>query len=178
MEKQSLVTQVREARNTYTLLEERLQRHDAQLSQERNDNRAQREQLEKLRQEHDQIQEQLSQNQIEKQSLLTQVGEARHAYTVLEERLQRHDAELSQERNDNRAYREQLDKLRQQHDQIQELLLQNQIEKQSLLTQVGEARHAYTVLEERLQRHDAELPEERIKRLEERLLQEQRDKAL
>jgi len=229
MEKQSLVTQLGEARNTYTLLEERLQRHDAQLSQERNDNRAQREQLEKLRQEHDQIQELLLQNQIEKQSLLTQVGEARHAYTVLEERLQRHDAELLQERNDNRAQREQLEKLRQERDQIQEQLSQNQIEKQSLLTQVGEARHAYTVLEERLQRHDAELAqernenqahreqleklrqerdqiqeqlsqnqiekqslltqseqlrlehsqmEERIKRLEERLLQEQRDKAL
>src|SRR5437660_1665025 len=160
-EKQSLLAQVGQTRHTYTLLEERLQRHDAELAQERNDNRAQREQLEKLRQQHDQIQEQLLQNQIEKQSLLTQVGEARHAYTVLEERLQRHDAELAQERNDNRAQREQLEKLRLERDQIQEQLSQNQIEKQSLLTQVGEARHAYTVLEERLQRHDAELAQER-----------------
>src|SRR5437667_12841795 len=101
MEKQSLLTQLSEARHTYTLLEERLQRHDAQLSQERNDNRAQREQLEKLRLERDQLQEQLSQNQMEKQSLLAQVGEARHAHTQMEERIKRHDAQGTQERKDN-----------------------------------------------------------------------------
>src|SRR5438876_1163422 len=160
-EKQSLLAQVGQTRHTYTLLEERLQRHDAELSQERNDNRVYREQLEKLRQERDHLHEQVLNIQMEKQSLVTQVGEARNAYTLLEERLQRHDAELSQERNDNRAQREQLEKLRQERDQIQEQLSQNQIEKQSLLTQVGEARHAYTVLEERLQRHDAELAQER-----------------
>src|SRR5438093_2674279 len=159
-EKQSLLTQLGQTRHTYTLLEEGLRRHDAELSQERNDHRAYRDQIEKLRQERDQLQEQLSNIQMEKQSLLTQLSEARHTYTLLEERLQRHDAQLSQERNDNRAQREQLEKLRQEHDQIQEQLSQNQIEKQSLLTQVGEARHAYTVLEERLQRHDAQLPQE------------------
>src|SRR5438309_391995 len=162
--KQLLLDQWEKLRQAHTTLEEeRLQRHDAQLSQERNDNRAQREQLEKLRQEHDQLQEELSQNQIEKQSLLAQVGEARHAFTLLEERLQRHDAQLSQERNDNQAQREQLEKLRLERDQLQERLSQIDEEKQSLLTQVGEARHAFTLLEER------------IKRLEERLMQEQQD---
>src|SRR2546425_10995575 len=160
-EKQSLLTQLGQTRHTCTLLEERLQRHDAELSQERNDNRAYRDQIEKLRQERDQLQEQLSNIQMEKQSLLTQLSEARHTYTLLEERLQRHDAQLSQERNDNRAQREQLEKLRQEHDQLQEQLSQNQIEKQSLLAQVGEARHTFTLLEERLQRHDAQLSQER-----------------
>src|SRR5437879_13205881 len=75
---------------------------------------------------------------MEKQSLLTQLGEARHTYTVLEERLQRHDAELAQERNDNQAHREQLEKLRLDRDQIQEQLSQNQTEKQSLLVQSGQ----------------------------------------
>src|SRR5438093_12225657 len=122
IEKQSLLTQVGEARHAYTVLEERLQRHDAELAQERNENQAHREQLEKLRQERDQIQEQLSQNQIEKQSLLTQMGEARHAYTVLEERLQRHDDELLQERNDNQAHRAQLEKPRKDRAQIRDPL--------------------------------------------------------
>src|SRR5437660_1340251 len=161
MEKQSLLTQLSEARHTYTLLEERLQRHDAQLSQERNDNRASREQLEKLRLERDQLQEHLSQNQIEKQSLLAQVGEARHAFTLLEERLQRHDAELSQERNDNQASREQLERLRLERDQLQERLSQIDEEKQSLLAQVEQARQAFTLLEEGIQRHDAEISQER-----------------
>src|SRR5437870_8959989 len=160
-EKQSLLTQLGQTRHTCTLLEERLQRHDAELSQERNDNRAYRDQIEKLRQERDQLQEQLSNIQMEKQSLLTQLSEARHTYTLLEERLQRHDAQLSQERNDNQAQREQLEKLRLERDQLQEQLSQIQIEKQSLLAQVGEARHAYTLLEERLERHDAQLSQER-----------------
>src|SRR5438445_13181364 len=98
------------------MLEEKLQHHDAQLSQERNDNQAQREQLEKLRLERDQLQERLSQIDEEKQSLLTQVGEARHAYTVLEEGLQRHDTELSQQRNDNQSARDQLHEPRLERD--------------------------------------------------------------
>src|SRR2546425_12126835 len=104
MEKQSLLAQVGEARHAYTLLEERLQRHDAQLSQERNDNRAQREQLEKLRQEHDQLQEQLSQNQIEKQSLLAQLGETRHGHAQMEERMQRLEEMVWQERKDKESH--------------------------------------------------------------------------
>src|SRR5437899_1469243 len=152
-----------EARHAFTLLEERLQRHDAQLSQERNDNQAQREQLEKLRLERDQLQERLSQIDEEKQSLLTQVGEARHAYTVLEEGLQRHDNELSQERNDNQSSREQLEKLRLERDQLQEQLSQIQMEKQSVLAQLEQMRLSHAQMEER------------IKRLEERLMQEQQD---
>src|SRR3989442_1696954 len=159
--KQLLLDQWEKLRQAHTTLEEELQQVTGQLSQERGENQASREQLEKLRQERDQPQEQLSQNQMEKQSLLAQVGEARHAFTLLEERLQRHDAQLSQERNDNQAQREQLEKLRLERDQLQERLSQIDEEKQSLLTQVGEARHAYTVLEEGLQRHDTELSQER-----------------
>src|SRR2546428_80476 len=96
-------------------------------------------------------------------SLLTQVSEARHAYTLLEEGLQRHDAELSQERNDNQSSREQLEKLRLERDQLQEQLSQIQMEKQSVLAQLEQMRLSHAQMEER------------IKRLEERLMQEQQD---
>src|SRR5207244_5292926 len=77
--------------------------HDAlPISHERNENQAYREQLELVRQGRDQLQEQLSQTQVEKQSLQTQLEEGRHTYTLLEERLQRHAAELSHERNEDR----------------------------------------------------------------------------
>src|SRR5439155_10165456 len=105
----SLQTQLEEGRHTYTLLEERLQRHAAELSHERNENQAYREQLELVRQERDQLQEHLSQTQVEKQSFQTQLEELRHTHTLLEEKIQRHAAELSHERNENQAYREQLE---------------------------------------------------------------------
>src|SRR5437867_1874905 len=159
-EKQSLLTQLGQTRHTYTLLEEGLRRHDAELSHERNENRAYREQLDLIRQERDQLQEQLSQTRLEKQSLLTQLGEARHTYTLLEERLQRQDAQLSQERNENQAHREQLDLIRQERDQLQEQLSHTQLEKQSFLAQLEEVRHRHTVAEEKLQRHDEQLSQE------------------
>src|SRR5207244_4813598 len=149
--KQLLLDQWEKIRQAHTTLEDELQQVTGQLSQERGENQAYREQLEKLRQERDQFQERLSQIDEEKQSLLTQLGQTRHTYTLLEEGLRRHDAELSHERNENRAHREQLELVRQGRDQLQEQLSQTQVEKQSLLTQLGEARHTYTLLEERLQ---------------------------
>src|SRR5713101_1021187 len=161
--KQLLLDQWEKVRQAHMTMEEELQRVTGQLSQERGENQAYKEQLERLRQERDQSQERLFQIDEEKQSLLTQVGEARHTCTLLEEGLQRHDAELSQERNENQVSREQLEKLRLERDQLQEQLSQLQMEKQSVLAQLEQMRLSHAQMEER------------IKRLEERLMQEQQD---
>src|SRR2546427_443379 len=114
----------------------------------------------------DLLQERLFQIEGEKQSLLTQLGQTRQTYALLEEGLQRHDAELSQERIENQTYREQIEKLSQERDQLQERLSQIQVGKQSLFVQL-----------EQMSRTRLQM-EERIKRLEERLLQDHRQKLL
>src|SRR5438309_690233 len=96
-----------------------------------------------------------------KQLLLDQWEKIRQAHTTLEDELQQVTGQLSQERGENQAYRELLEKLRQERDQFQERLSQIDEEKQSLLTQLGQTRHTYTLLEEGLRRHDAELSHER-----------------
>src|SRR5207247_4409368 len=113
-------------------------------------------------QEDEQLKERLFQIEGEKQSLLTQLGQTRQTYALLEEGLQRHDAELSQERIENQTYREQLEKLSQERDQLQEQLSQIQMGKQSLFTQLEQMRQGHTP------------PQEQIQRLEEQLAQEHR----
>src|SRR5438128_8962690 len=132
--KQLLLDQWEKIRQAHTQMEEDLQRVTGQLSQEQGKNQVDREQLERFRQERDQLQERLSQIEGEKQSLLTQLGQTRQTYALLEEGLQRHDAELSQERIENQTYREQIEKLSQERDQLQERVSQIQVGKQSLFT--------------------------------------------
>ena len=152
---------------------ERVLRLEEQESRTQTDYQSLVEQLDQVVQERTQLQEQLQAHEVElsqtkekKQLLLDQWEKIRQAHTTLEDELQQVTGQLSQERGENQAYREQLEKLRQERDQIQEQLSQNQIEKQSLLTQSEQLRLEHSQMEER------------IKRLEERLLQEQRDKAL
>jgi len=160
--KQLLLDQWEKIRQAHATMEEEFQQVTGQLAHERGENQAYREQLETLRQERDQLQERLFQLDEEKQTLLTQLEQTRHTYTLLEEELKRHDAELSQERNENQAYREQLEMLRQERDQLQEQVSLLQMEKQTVPAQLQQIRLGHTQMEER------------IKRLEERLLQEQR----
>ncbi|SRR6266513_4302083 len=160
--KQLLLDQWETIRQAHATMEEEFQQVTGQLTHERGENQAYREQLEMLRQERDQLQERLFQTDEEKQTLLTQLEQTRHTYTLLEEELKRHDAELSQERNENQASREQLEMLRQERDQLQEQVSLLQMEKETVPAQLQQMRLGHTQMEER------------IKRLEERLLQEQR----
>jgi DNA-binding NarL/FixJ family response regulator len=160
--KQLLLDQWEKLRQAHATMEEEFQQVTGQLAHERGENQAYREQVEKLRQERDQLQERLFRIDGEKQTLLAQLEQTRHTYTLLEEGFKRQDAELSQERNENQTNREQLEKLRQERVQLQEQLVLLQMEKQTVLAQLEQMRLGHAQMEER------------IKRLEERLLQEQR----
>ncbi len=86
-EKQALLTQLGQMRRTDTLLGEGLQSHDAELSHERIENQTDREQLERISQERDQLREGLSQMMLEKQSLLAQLEQMRLGHAQMEERM-------------------------------------------------------------------------------------------
>jgi DNA-binding NarL/FixJ family response regulator len=123
---------------------------EEQVSRMQTDQQSLVEQLDQVRLERTQLQEQLqayevelSQTKEKKQLLLDQWEKIRQAHATLEEEFQQVTGQLTHERGENQAYREQLEMLRQERDQLQEQL--------SLLQM-----------------------EERIKRIEERLLQEQR----
>src|SRR5437867_3562558 len=150
---------------------ERVLRLEEQASRMQTDQQSLVEQLDQVRQERAQLQEQLQAHEVElsqtkekKQLLLDQWEKIRQAHTQVEEDLQRVTGQLSQERGEHRAYREQLERLRQERDQMQERLLHIEGEKQSLLTQLGQTRQTYARLEEGLQRHDAELSLERTEK--------------
>ncbi len=86
-EKQALLTQLEQMRHTDTLLGEGLQSHDAGLCHERIENQTDREQLERISQERDQLREGLSQMMLEKQSLLAQLEQLRLGHAQMEERI-------------------------------------------------------------------------------------------
>src|SRR5437870_10005807 len=126
---------------------ERVLRLEEQASRMQTDQQSLVEQLDQVRQERAQLQEQLQAHEVElsqtkekKQLLLDQWEKIRQAHTTMEEELQQVTGQLTQERGENQAYKEQLEKLRQERDQIQERLFQIDEEKQSLLAQVGQTR--------------------------------------
>ena len=158
--KQLLLDQWERIRQAHTKMEEELQLVTEQWSQERGENQAYREQLERLRHERDELQERLFQIDREKQALLTQLGQMRRTGTLLEDGLQRHDAESSHGRIENQTDREQLERISQERDQLREGLSQIMLEKQSLLTQLEQMRQRLTPSQEQIQRLEEQLSQE------------------
>jgi DNA-binding NarL/FixJ family response regulator len=148
---------------------ERVQRLEEQMSRMQTDQQSLVEQLDQARLERTQLQEQLqayevelSQTKEKKQLLLDQWEKIRQAHATMEEEFQQVTGQLTHERGENQAYREQLEMLRQERDQLQEQVSLLQMEKQTVPAELQQMRLGHTQMEER------------IKRLEERLLQEQR----
>jgi len=148
---------------------ERVLRLEEQVSRMQTDQQSLVEHLDQARLERTQLQEQLqayevelSQTKEKKQLLLDQWEKIRQAHATMEEEFQQVTGQLTHERGENQAYREQLEMLRQERDQLQEQVSLLQMEKQTVPAQLQQMRLGHTQMEER------------IKRLEERLLQEQR----
>ena len=148
---------------------ERVLRLEEQVSRMQTDQQSLVERLDQVRLERTQLQEQLqayevelSQTKEKKQLLLDQWEKIRQAHATMEEEFQQVTGQLTHERGENQAYREQLEMLRQERDQLQEQVSLLQMEKQTVPAQLQQMRLGHTQMEER------------IKRLEERLLQEQR----
>ena len=148
---------------------ERVLRLEEQVSRMQTDQQSLVEHHDQVRLERTQLQEQLhayevelSQTKEKKQLLLDQWEKIRQAYATMEEEFQQVTGQLTHERGENQAYREQLETLRQERDQLQEQVSLLQMEKQTVPAQLQQMRLGHTQMEER------------IKRLEERLLQEQR----
>ena len=148
---------------------ERVLRLEEQVSRIQTDQQSLVEHLDQARLERTQLQEQLqayevelSQTKEKKQLLLDQWEKIRQAHATMEEEFQQVTGQLTHERGENQAYREQLEMLRQERDQLQEQVSLLQMEKQTVPAQLQQMRLGHTQMEER------------IKRLEERLLQEQR----
>src|SRR5438552_7961009 len=148
---------------------ERVLRLEEQVSRMQTDQQSLVERLDQARLERTQLQEQLqayevelSQTKEKKQLLLDQWEKIRQAHATMEEEFQQVTGQLTHERGENQAYREQLEMLRQERDQLQEQVSLLQMEKQTVPAQLQQMRLGHTQMEER------------IKRLEERLLQEQR----
>ena len=148
---------------------ERVLRLEEQVSRMQTDQQSLVEHLDQARLERTQLQEQLqayevelSQTKEKKQLLLDQWEKISQAHATMEEEFQQVTGQLAHERGENQAYREQLEMLRQERDQLQEQVSLLQMEKQTVPAQLQQMRLGHTQMEER------------IKRLEERLLQEQR----
>ena len=148
---------------------ERVLRLEEQVSRIQTDQQSLVEHLDQVRLERTQLQEQLqayevelSQTKEKKQLLLDQWEKIRQAHATMEEEFQQVTGQVTHERGENQAYREQLEMLRQERDQLQEQVSLLQMEKQTVPAQLQQMRLGHTQMEER------------IKRLEERLLQEQR----
>jgi DNA-binding NarL/FixJ family response regulator len=142
---------------------------EEQVSRMQTDQQSLVENLDQVRLERTQLQEQLqayevelSQTKEKKQLLLDQWEKIRQAHATLEEEFQQVTGQLTHERGETQAYREQLEMLRQERDQLQEQLSLLQMEKQTVPAELQQMRLGHTQMEER------------IKRIEERLLQEQR----
>src|SRR5437016_7615755 len=126
---------------------ERVLRLEEQASRMQTDQQSLVEQLDQVRQERAQLQEQLQAHEVElsqtkekKQLLLDQWEKIRQAHTTLEDELQQVTGQLSQERGENQAYREQLEMLRQERDQLQEQVSLLQMEKQAIPAELQQMR--------------------------------------
>src|SRR5437899_2027568 len=143
LEEQVAQTQVESAQTTEESQRGRVREQLDGLRQERSEIQTHREHLEKLRQVHTQLEEELQQvtgqlaqergehqgykEQLERlrqersetQTHREQLEKLRQVHTQLEEELQRVTGQLAQERGEHQRYREQLEGLRQEHSETQ-----------------------------------------------------------
>ena len=128
---------------------------------------------------------------MERQAVLAQFEQLRHAHTPAQEQIQRLQEQLSQEHRQQQLYSEHMETLRQDRGQMLNEVAKILEEKQDLLRQLERESQEHAQTLEHLPELEGERQslleqlegmsrtrqqmEERIKRLEERLLQEQRD---